>query len=304
MVCGHRGKKLTALDGKTLKILWTASNMDSFSYGPLYPCVPTIWKKTVLYGDRSGLYLVSLRTGDEKRLTTIAVGWGPMTLAGDILYFTELGGPIVAYDLQKNQILWKSNRSGDVSTLTIDAKSRRLFASISESPVVFNLDSGQEINWGDGRVPMQFFPTIYDNLVFSGSTDHHFYMRDRETGRIVYSYYFGQPVTAAVVVSSGIAVVAGADGRVVGIDVERKKDIWTFRSRNQFRSSPAIGGDTVYVADNSDKLYALDLFDGHLIWEFKIVGGIQSDISFSGRYLGLISSTQDLYLIGQSPSRH
>ena len=84
--------------------------------------------------------------------------------------------------------------------------------------------------------------------------------------RLAWRVKAGASVASNIVTEDGIAYFGSFDRNLYAIDVESGDTIWTASGNGWFWGNPLIIGDTIYVADLSGRLQALDRSNGSAIW--------------------------------------
>ena len=64
--------------------------------------------------------------------------------------------------------------------------------------------------------------------------------------------------------------------RLYAVSVESGELLWTFPTDDLIYSAPAIAGDTVYFGSVDKNLYAVDLQSGQMRWQFRAEAGVSS----------------------------
>jgi outer membrane protein assembly factor BamB len=72
---------------------------------------------------------------------------------------------------------------------------------------------------------------------------------------------------------------------------------WQFHTDGQVISSPAVAGDTLYVASTDHHIYALDLTTGAVKWKFKTEARVTSSPAVSGGLVYFGSFDGDFYAV-------
>jgi outer membrane protein assembly factor BamB len=76
------------------------------------------------------------------------------------------------------------------------------------------------------------------------------------------------------------------------------KALWTFATRRQVESSPAICGNKVVVGSNDGRLYLLSLADGKLLWSYEIGRDVASSPAVAGGWVVVGSDDGYVYAFG------
>lgn len=182
---------------------------------------------------------------------------GSAAIADGMVYFTSRDGRVYALDAENGSLIWYY-QTGSM--------------------------------WGAGKAPS---PTVADGRVYVGSWDNYFYALDAGNGELVWKFNVYRPgelygVNVAPVVIRGRVYVGSWNGYFYCLNAENGGLIWSYSDGNGKMghvgdSSPAIADGVVYFGteagsgenkkDNFDYtgwVYALNIENGDLIWEFPI----------------------------------
>jgi outer membrane protein assembly factor BamB len=69
-----------------------------------------------------------------------------------------------------------------------------------------------------------------------------------------------------LVSAGGLLFVATEEGKLAAVEVSSRRVVWEFRAAAPLPAPPAVGADRIYVRDNAQAVYALDL-QGTLLWK-------------------------------------
>ncbi|HVP48421.1 MAG TPA: PQQ-binding-like beta-propeller repeat protein [Bryobacteraceae bacterium] len=136
-------------------------------------------------------------------------------------------------------------------------------------------------------------PAVAHGLVYIGSTDHHLYAIDRETGKEQWKFPTESSISSSPAVSAGVVYFASYDGNFYALDAETGKLKWKFETGGERRyahkslhglhpagetspdpwdfylSSPAVFNGAVYFGSGDNYVYSLDAATGSLKWKFR-----------------------------------
>jgi len=126
-----------------------------------------------------------------------------------------------------------------------------------------------------------------NGVVFFGSWDKSIYAVKADTGEPVWSFKTGDCVDSSPAIFDGMVVFGSWDRNIYCLDEKDGRLLWKFvmppsNFDDHRQASPVINrvpyrkDNTVYMGGFNCKIYALDLNDGHLRWEFTPGGAIRS----------------------------
>lgn len=126
-------------------------------------------------------------------------------------------------------------------------------------------------------------PAANGSRVFVGSLDATVYALDRDDGTVDWSFERdGALADSAPALSGGRVYVGGGGGTLYAFDADADSATvdWTFTTGSALVSSPVVDGDTVYVASNDGRVFALDdTASGDELWHEDVGGAVYSSPS-------------------------
>jgi outer membrane protein assembly factor BamB len=120
-------------------------------------------------------------------------------------------------------------------------------------------------------------PVIADNYVLAGSEDLCLHCLDRASGKLAWKTMTGGIVASAPAVLNGRVYVPVCNGRVLCLDLETGRQIWSHRQDPPFDANrfcycaPIVTDDAVYVAASNGEVYSLDASSGEARWGMFVV---------------------------------
>ncbi len=126
---------------------------------------------------------------------------------------------------------------------------------------------------------MQSSAVISDGMVYFGYRDSNLYALDASTGEKKWTYNNkGSCVTASPIVYQGNLYFATSDsGMFHAVIASTGAEVFTLKfSGWPTFSSPAIARGVLYVGSHSGKLFAIDLSQRKVVWEFQTEGARQN----------------------------
>ncbi len=130
-------------------------------------------------------------------------------------------------------------------------------------------------------------PAVVGGKVYFGSEDRSWYCVDAQTGSKIWSFESGYFVRSSPAVVGGKVYTGADDGFVYCLDANSGNQLWKTPTPGQvipimtgtypeWRSSPTMVGDKVYVGSLDGKLYCLDANSGNIAWTIQTTGAIMS----------------------------
>ena len=110
-------------------------------------------------------------------------------------------------------------------------------------------------------------PVINDNKVYQGMQDGVILSQDIETKRILWEYHvLGQPTGVASY--NNIIVFTTLKGNIYALNKDKGGLLWSYDTHKEILAKPVIQNDKLYVQTSLDTLYAFNLQDGTLNWQY------------------------------------
>jgi eukaryotic-like serine/threonine-protein kinase len=297
---GSDDKQLYAIDLATGKEKW------KFATGGPVRATPAVAAGLVYAGSYDGVfYAVDAATGKEKwkfampgekkfearglhgclpRAQIMADFWdlyisSPAVVDG-VVYVGCGDGNCYALDAATGQLKWKFETKGVVHSSPAVVDGAVYFGSWDTYLYAVDAKTGQE-KWKfkTGEDPVNFnqtgiqsSPAIVDGVIYFGCRDSHVYAVDAATGQEKWKYQTdsGAWVNASAAVVDGSVYFGTSDPAFfVALDARTGKERFKSDAHVPVFSSPAVAGGLAYFGSFNGSLYAVNLKDGKLAWEFQ-----------------------------------
>lgn len=127
----------------------------------------------------------------------------------------------------------------------------------------------------------------------------HLYAFDTASGDLLWKLAFKQGIATTPLLIDGRIVAVSAEGEVAAVDPARGNIAWHQRPAGTLKpqpyiQSPACAGKRIFIADNTDQLFALDAATGETIWRKTLPARTTTALVVNGKTLLL--GTEDGYL--------
>jgi outer membrane protein assembly factor BamB len=110
-------------------------------------------------------------------------------------------------------------------------------------------------------------------------------------------------VFSSPAVVSGTIYFGSYDGMVYAVDAETGTQLWAFPTGSPVRSSPAVDGRMVYVGSNNGNVYALDANTGEKQWQFPAKLPVFSSPSVMNGVVYVGSGSTDQVDLSRDPTK-
>lgn len=140
-------------------------------------------------------------------------------------------------------------------------------------------------------------PLVYDDVVYVGANDGALYGISAKTGTLLWKYSTDGEIVSSPAIyvnkQSGLKLVyfGSADKYIYAVDAKTGKLKWRYQAQAPVYCSPIVYDTSVYIADNSGKLYCLDAETGTQNWvnssaEYSIESKVSVSPDGKTLYLG------------------
>ena len=246
---------LMALDIRDGKVRWNTvigqkTLLRQVDNWDVYSSSPTVSDGVVYVGSADGcIYAVSAADGKERwRFQTQHVVRATPAVANGRVFCGSFDGKVYALDAATGKALW-----------VVDTKT-------------------PGVPWNS----VQGSCAVSEGLVYVGSRSSFFYGIDAALGTVRWRHsHEGSWVPSSPAVRDGVAYVGQSDGSKVTAVNAKGECLWVFNAPNETFASPALAGDVLYVAGNSNydlhgkgSLSALDIKTGKALWTLELPGSV------------------------------
>jgi len=224
---------------------------------------PAITGNYIYIGSTDGnLYAIDKSNGNEiwrfKAQSPITAS--PLEDNGKI-YFGCQDGNYYAVDTRKGTLAWKFRTNGE----------RRIgrIGLWGLEPAGTYMEDEYDLYFSS--------PTTDTNSVYFGSSDSCLYALNKNTGKLQWKYKTNGPIHAGVSVSDNKVIACSWDTWVYALDTRSGKESWKFKTKADttthlmegMQSAPEIKNGIVYISCRDANLYALQLSNGQLKWNYN-----------------------------------
>lgn len=294
---GSDDAHLYAVDRATGALKW------KFATGNLVRSTPAVANGVVYFGSYDGFFYAldaatgalrwKFETAGERKFEARGLhGYQPRTqiipdfwdlwlsspaVVDGIVYFGSGDGNCYALDAASGRVKWKFATQGVVHSSPAVVDGTVYFGSWDTYLYAVDAATGRE-QWkfktGDDPVNfnqtgIQSSPAVVDGVVYFGCRDSHVYAVDAATGKEKWKYRITWVNASPAVHDGAVYFGTSIPAFFVGLDAATGRERFKFDAHVPVFSSPAIAGDLAYFGSFNGSLYAVDLKDGTLAWEFK-----------------------------------
>lgn len=163
--------------------------------------------------------------------------------------------------------------------------------------------------------PIIASPTISGNLVFFGGLDSTMYAVEIQSGKLKWSFKTGGEIRSTASLHGDELFFYSGDAFLYCLNQATGKVKWKFQTKggllgdrrhdfaDYFQSSPVINGDRLFIGAGDERLYALSIKDGQLLWIFKTNGIVHTTPALDATRVYIGSFDGHLYALDQRDGR-
>jgi len=253
--------------------------------------VPTNDGKLTAYAAADGAVKWTATIGQPSMLKQIDnwdVYQSSPTVVDGVLYVGSTDGRIYALSAKDGSEKWHYQTKGIVRATPAVSEGRVVCGSWDGRVYALDAASGQELwqfNTKTKGMPwnsVQGSCAIEKGIVYVGSRSAFLYALEAATGKVLYAdNHEGNWVTSTPAVRDGIAYVGQSDGCLITAVSPTGAKLWTYKSPTETFSSPALAGELLYVAGNSNYdmhakgfVSALEAKTGKVLWTLEMPASV------------------------------
>jgi outer membrane protein assembly factor BamB len=211
-------------------------------------------------------------SGVRKRRTTICCSALALTCVWTTLISAQAPG--AKPSLGPFRLLWTVPLEGTLAAAPAFSGQRGFFPLDAARLVAYDLSDGKPL-WTSSR-SMAMPPATGAGLVFLAEPNRLLALNEAD-GTLVWQRPFDETLAAPLVWDNGWLIAAGESGSILALRGADGAQIWRFEDGVKANARPALAADRVYVPASNDRVLALQVEDGTVLWERRL-GGAPNDI--------------------------
>lgn len=233
------------------------------------------------------------------------------TVAGGRVFLGTGDGTAGAVDLASGTLLWRRKLGHAVRSSPAVAEDRVFVGCLDGKVHALSAPSGAPLWSADTQEPgipwraVQGSCAVAQGRVFVGSRSSFLYAFDAATGKVAWKQsHRGSWVPCTPALRDGIAYVGQSDGDQVQAVDAKGAVLWTQKTRGATFASPALAGDTLYVATNHNydmaakgSLSALDAATGKVRWTLDLPASVWASPVVAGNQVLVACADGKLYAV-------
>ena len=259
----------------------------------------------ILWNGYSG-YVDALNASTGQVIWQFATNSGiessPAVING-ILYIGSFAGYVNALDSSNGELIWSYLTGGSTFSSPSIVSGTLYIGSCDGNVYALNANNGALI-W-KSHVGNQVYssPAVVNDIIYVCSDEGYVSALRASDGQMIWQAYIGSGTDHeddSPAVANGIVYIGARNG-FYAFNATNGQQIWFFASpytprqfTGFFYSSPSVAGNVVYCGSVDSYLFALNAFDGSLIWSYRMGGflfsspAIANGVVYIGSYDGYI----------------
>lgn len=237
---------------------------------------PVVVGDRVFIADIAGMvYALSAADGQEiwRLATDIGFAGGP-AVDGDLLVIGDLDGKVYGVDTETGKLRWTQDVGGEIGADAAFFDGRVLIASQDGNLYSLSRETGT-LGWTyETSDQIQCSPSIAGDRTFLGGCDGNLHTVAIGDGKSsVEPLPLGGPTGSTPAILGDRAFLPIMDGAVIAIDWKKNQELWRHVDSDrpqEYRTSPAVSGNTLVVVSQNRQVDALDVETGEPRWRYTL----------------------------------
>ena len=219
----------------------------------------TYFGKVHAYNAISGSerWIYPRQTGDS-----IGAIVGDIVLVDDVIYITSSNGYVYALEKEYGDKKWEFNTGSRIWTNPAYADGNIYAANYNGRLFAISADNGNQIWSMDLPTSSSSSPVVYDDKVILGAFDHTLYAINRYDSEIDWQFTANNWFWADVVVKGNTVYACSIDNNVYALNGDSGELIWVYDTAAPISSKPVLVDDLLVVVNEAGGLYILNSRDG------------------------------------------
>jgi eukaryotic-like serine/threonine-protein kinase len=181
-------------------------------------------------------------------------------------------GYLVALDLLTGRVQWRADLGGYPVSSTPAVSDRSVFVGSGYALVALDQARGSK-RWSfPMSYAGESSPTVMDGVVYAASKEHFVYAIDALSGERLWSYRTDGLIFGSPTATHDLVLVGGDDGDIFALERENGTLRWKYQAEAGVYSTIAAGDELLFVTLRNGTVLAIDMILGTVAWEFPTGG--------------------------------
>lgn len=263
------------------------------------PAVDSAAKLVVFGSEDYSVYAADLRTG--------RVGWSYPTrdkvrasacIAHNHVFIGSDDGNLYALVAHTGRFLWSYEAGVPIRTRPFVTNELVIFGADDGS--IYGIELSGKRKWvmrAKRAVNSSPYVDQKENICLVGSFDGFLYALDTTSGYTLWRFRTNGPIISSPAVSGDTVYIASTDGKLYAVNIATSKERWQAMLEKPVVGSPVIHNTFVYIGCTDGALYCFDTKTGKQAWKFQTKGQITSTPYVEGNLLVFGSLDHNLYAL-------
>ena len=201
-------------------------------------------------------------------------------VSGDYVYVGDLAKTFHKLDRQTGAAIWMFTDAEGFFLAKAAEEDGIIYAPCNDG-ALYALDNNGNLLWKfDTGHYLWSQPQIVDDVIYLGSMDHFIYAISKDGQEIWSVEMDGAIVGAPLVNTDGNALYVGSmDEKMVALDLSNGDILWTFDTEASLWGESLLVENALYFADSGGQIYALDVESGEAFWQTEYTGNVVGGLS-------------------------
>jgi outer membrane protein assembly factor BamB len=207
--------------------------------------------------------------------------WSTPYIEGDKLYISTFDGHLYALSADDGSITWSFTTGSEIGFVSSPVVSNGVIfvGSFDRSLYAVKVESNETLWNFTGGNCFWAAPLVSNNVVYASCLDNKIYAIDADNGTQLWSFDAGSPIVVSPLLVDDALVVAAESGNVyvispktgIGERIKNPENDNKPTINALVQAAPCAQEGIVYIRGQDDCLYALDIEQREVIWEFPLV---------------------------------
>ncbi len=123
-------------------------------------------------------------------------------------------------------------------------------------------------------------------------------VKEKALDRVKWIQEMGSPIMVKPAYHKNLIIIGTVNGNLICLNREGGR-MWTVNLERRIESTPVFTGNVMYVVSNNENLYAINVYNGKILWKFKLLGTLlfESSPVVEGNRIIVASSYGRVYAI-------
>lgn len=223
----------------------------------------------------------------------------PTLVAVDgILYFATLDGRIYALNIETGEKIGKNKSQGGYEATCAYYQGNLIIASRYGDLTLANYDlETGKYLWKIDAGDIASEPLATDGGVFASALYNHIDKYHFGTGEKLWTFKTDDQHRSSPALSKNVLVVGCDNGLIYALNANSGKLKWKYETGATVFATPIIWEDTVFVGSSDSTFYALNLSDGSVVWTFLAKDAISQSAATNGEKVVFGSNDGQVYCL-------